>query len=70
MKKGKVGIKVRNGDVDRALRIFKKMVMESGHLEELYERQYFVKPSIAKREYNKKLRQKHLIERKNDNWVK
>jgi ribosomal protein S21 len=70
MKKGKVGIKVRNGDVDRALRIFKKMVMESGHLEELFERQHFVKPSIAKREYKKKLRQKHLIDKKNDNWAR
>ncbi len=69
MKKGKVAVRVKGGNVDKAIRLFKKMVMESGHLQELFDRQYYVKPSRAKKEYKKKLRQQHLISKKNDNWM-
>ncbi len=68
-KKGKVAVKVKHGNVDKAIRLFKKMVMESGHLQELFDRQYYVKPSRAKKEYKKKLRQQHLISKANDKWL-
>lgn len=45
-----VGVKVKNGEFEKALRKFKKKVNESAHLEELRERQEYVKPSIRKRE--------------------
>lgn len=38
-------VEVRNGDVNFALRKFKKKVQEDGILQELRERQHFVKPS-------------------------
>ena len=44
-----VSVKVRNGEVDKALRIFKKRVFDSGHLLELKERTEFEKPSVTKR---------------------
>ena len=39
MGKRLVTIKVRKGDINRALKIFKRAVMDSGHLFELRERQ-------------------------------
>lgn len=45
-----VGVKVKNGEFEKALRKFKKKVSESGHIEELKERQEYVKPSVRKRE--------------------
>ena len=44
--KGKgIYVEVRNGDVNAALRKFKKKVQESGVLQEYRERQEYVKPS-------------------------
>tara|TARA_A100001035_G_C27704284_1_gene464061 strand:- start:634 stop:855 length:222 start_codon:yes stop_codon:yes gene_type:complete len=42
-------IEVRNGDVNKALRIFKKKVQEEGVLQEYKERQHYVKPSEKRR---------------------
>ena len=49
MHNSRVGVKVKNGDLGKALKLFKKKVEISGHLNELRERRYFVKPSIIKR---------------------
>lgn len=38
-------VEVRNGDVNSALRKFKKKVQDSGILQELRERQQYTKPS-------------------------
>jgi small subunit ribosomal protein S21 len=38
-------VEVRNGDFNYALRKFKKKVQEDGILQELRERQHYVKPS-------------------------
>jgi len=45
----RVTVEVRNGDISKALKIFKKKVSESGHLEELRERRYFTKPTTKRR---------------------
>lgn len=50
----KVKVEVRKGkdgkpDIQRALKLFKSKVEESGHLKELRERQQFLKPSVVKR---------------------
>ena len=38
-------VEVRNGDVTKALRIFKKKVAEAGIIQEVRDRQEYVKPS-------------------------
>jgi small subunit ribosomal protein S21 len=38
-------VEVRNGDFNKALRIFKKKVQEAGIIQEVRERQQYVKPS-------------------------
>ena len=38
-------VEVRNGDINKALRLFKKKVQEAGIIQELRERGEFVKPS-------------------------
>jgi small subunit ribosomal protein S21 len=50
----KVKVEVRKGkdgkpDIQRALKLFKNKVEESGHLKELRDRQQFLKPSVVKR---------------------
>jgi len=37
-------VEVRNGDVNKALRIFKKKVQEAGIIQEVRERQFYEKP--------------------------
>lgn len=44
-----ISIKVRNGDINRALRKFKRAVNESAHLQELRERQTYTKPKTVRR---------------------
>jgi len=38
-------VEVRNGDINKALRLFKKKVQEAGIIQEVRERGEFVKPS-------------------------
>lgn len=40
-----LSVEVKNGDFNKALRIFKKKVQESGILQELKSREEYVKPS-------------------------
>ena len=47
-------VKVRNGDLNRALKIFKKKVNEFGILQEVKNRQEYIKPSAIKRELKNK----------------
>ena len=49
MKPKLVSVRVTNGDLAKALKLFKKKVEISGHLNELRERKHFVKPSTLKR---------------------
>ena len=51
--KGKVSVKVRNGNLDSSLKYFKKRVMESGILQEYKAKQEFLKPSVIKRRKKK-----------------
>ena len=43
-----LSVEVRNGDVNFALRKFKKKVAEDGVLQELRQREFFEKPSIVR----------------------
>ena len=42
-------VTVRNDDVNKALRIFKKKVAEDGILQELRNREFFEKPSLKRK---------------------
>lgn len=62
-------VEVRNGDVTKALRIFKKKVQEAGIIQEVREREYYEKP-CEKRNRKKKAainrHKKALAKRKSD----
>jgi len=47
MKQG-LSVTVRNGDFNKAMRIFKKKVQEAGIIQEIRERQHYVKPSVKR----------------------
>ena len=48
-----VEVQVRNGNLEKAMRVLKKKVQKEGLLRELKERQYYTKPSEKKREAKK-----------------
>lgn len=50
-----IQIEVRNGDINRALKLFKKRVEDSGHIQELRRRKEYKKPSTIKREKRDKV---------------
>ena len=65
MSKKLVTIKVRKGDINRALKRFKRAVMDSGHLFELRERQEYTKPTTIRRKQKQKAIRNQQIE-----WMK
>lgn len=44
-----LSVEVRNGDINKALKIYKRRVEKSGHLIELRERKYYTKPTTKRR---------------------
>ena len=44
-----VSIKVRNGDIQKALKVFKRRVSDSGHLFEVRKRKEYTKPNTIRR---------------------
>ena len=48
-----ITIQVRNGNVEKALRVLKKKLQKDGLMKELKLRQYYRKPSEIKREKKK-----------------
>lgn len=53
MKKALTTTKVIKGDINRALKKFKSVTLESGHLDELKERKEYKKPTTVKRKMMK-----------------
>ena len=53
---------VQNGDVDKALRKFKKKIANSGKLQDLKAREQYEKPSIARKRAKDIARKRHLKE--------
>lgn len=51
---GGIYVIVKDNNVDKALKQFKRKVKDSGLMIEIRDRQYFTKPSILKREKNKR----------------
>lgn len=50
----KVIVEVRNGDVNRALKLFKRKTLNSGHLQELRDRKTYTKPTTVRRKQKQK----------------
>ena len=48
-----IGVKVRNNNLEKALRIFKRKIKNSGILEEYKDNRYFIKKSVVKRTQKK-----------------
>ena len=57
-------VEVKNGDIQKALKLFKKKVDQSNHIQELKDRKYYKKPSVVKREEKNKLLYRLQKERK------
>lgn len=55
--RGKV-VPVINGNFEKAMRKFKKKVMESGILQELREREFYEKPTTARRKAKNQARRR------------
>lgn len=64
MSKSKVTIRVRKGDIGRALKLFKRLVKESDHIQELKKRREYIKPTTKRR------KQKQVAIRENDRMLK
>ena len=64
--KSRVTVIVRNGDINKALKIFKKKVNESGHLLELRERKEYTKPKTVRREIKQKAIRRNQLEVMNE----
>lgn len=69
MGKRLVTIKVRKGDINRALKIFKRAVMDSGHLFELRERQQYTKPTTIRRKQKQMAIRNQQIENMKQNEI-
>jgi ribosomal protein S21 len=68
MGKGKalVTIKVWKGDINKALKKFKRGVIESGHIFELKERQQYTKPTTKRRKKKQEAIRNAKFERMKD----
>lgn len=62
-----LSVEVRNNDVNQALRKFKKKVQEDGILQELREREHFVKPSLKRKKAKAAGRARWLKQQAKDN---
>ena len=66
MKNSKVAVKVIKGNIQQALKKFKNKTMDSGHLQELRDRQQFLKPSVVKRKLIKDAQRKQRWDMERD----
>ena len=62
--KPKITIQVR-GDINKALKVYKRAVINSGHILELRERQEYKKPTTIRREQKEKAIRKNKYNQQN-----
>jgi len=58
--KGGLSVRVDGDNIEKALRIFKKKVMNDGILKELKKKQFYEKPSEKRRRRKAEARRRHL----------
>ena len=56
--------KVVNGNIEAALRFFKRQVKESNVLQEVRDRQYHIKPNTIKNEKNQQIKRRKKLDAK------
>lgn len=59
-------VEVRNGDINGAIRRFKKKVQDSGILQELREKEFYEKPSIRRKKAKAAARSRWLKKQARD----
>lgn len=59
-----VKVVVRDGNIQKALQVFRKKVERSGHIEELKRRREYNKPSVIKHKQDQDIKFKRRRERK------
>lgn len=57
-----VSVQVRNGDINQALKVFKKKVAASNHLGELKDRREYTKPTTKRRLLKQKAKRKNDLQ--------
>ena len=62
-----IEVKVKHNNIEKALRIFKRKVKDSGILYELSERSYYTKPSLKKRKMKLRAKARNLREMQVEN---
>ena len=67
MSKTKVRVEVRNGDINKALKLFKRKGMDSGHLQELRDRKEYTKPKTVRRVQKQKAIRANKLRLMNEN---
>lgn len=55
-----LSVEVRNGDVNKALRRFKKLIQEDGMLQRIREKEHYEKPSAVRKKAKAAARARHL----------
>lgn len=68
MKSTIVSVEVR-GDINKALKEYKRKVMKSGHIIELRNRLEYKKPSVVKREQMQKAKRKNELQITEDKLI-
>ena len=66
MGKSRVTVNVRNGDINKALKIFKRLVFDSGHIQELKDRKEYTKPTVVRRKQKQKAIREQELRTLND----
>jgi small subunit ribosomal protein S21 len=60
-----VKVVVRDGNIQKALQVYKKKVERSGHIEELKRRREYNKPSVIKHKLDQDIKFKRRREKEN-----
>lgn len=60
--KGGLSVAIRHGDIDKAIKVFKKKVFDDGLLKEIKARQAYEKPSVKRCRVRAEARCRHLKE--------
>ena len=55
-----LSVEVRNGDINKALRRFKKKIQEDGLMQRLREKEYYEKPTSIRKRAKAAARSRHL----------
>jgi small subunit ribosomal protein S21 len=61
-----LSVTVQDGQVEKALRKFKKKVQDSGKLEDLKEREFYTKPTTERRMAKNKATRRHQKQRESE----